>query len=90
MFSSSFTMSEQEHRQGTPYKHDAPARSGRSAVARPAARSARASGNLRCDLQFGLRESRREKCCAGMKATTKARPARRSGSGRKGETGHAT
>ena len=24
MFSSSFTMSEQEHRQRTPYKHDAP------------------------------------------------------------------
>ena len=25
MFSSSFTMSEQKHRQWTPYKHDAPA-----------------------------------------------------------------
>jgi hypothetical protein len=25
MFSSSFTMSEQHHRQWTPYKHDAPA-----------------------------------------------------------------
>jgi hypothetical protein len=25
MFSSSFTMSEQQHRQWTPYKHDAPA-----------------------------------------------------------------
>jgi hypothetical protein len=35
MFSSSFTMSEQEHRQWTPYKHDAPAHSGRFAVARP-------------------------------------------------------
>src|SRR5467141_2460298 len=29
MFSSSFTMSEQEHRQWTPYKHAAPAHSGR-------------------------------------------------------------
>src|SRR5271156_6838909 len=29
MSSSSFTMSEQQHRQGTLYKHDAPARSGR-------------------------------------------------------------
>ena len=43
MFSSSFTMSEQEHRQWTPYKHAAPALTGRFAVARPAARSARAS-----------------------------------------------
>jgi hypothetical protein len=38
MFSSSFTMSEQEHPQRTPYKHDAPAHSGRFALARPAAR----------------------------------------------------
>jgi hypothetical protein len=29
MFSSSFTMSEQKHRQWTPYKHAAPAHSGR-------------------------------------------------------------
>jgi hypothetical protein len=33
-------------------------RSGRSALARPAARSARASRNLRSDLQFGLRGPR--------------------------------
>ena len=46
MFSSSFTMSEQQHRQGTLYKHAVPAHSGRCAVARPAARSARASRNL--------------------------------------------
>jgi hypothetical protein len=43
MFSSSFTMSEQQHRKWTPYKHASPAHSGRCAVARPAARSARAS-----------------------------------------------
>ena len=58
MFSSSFTMSEQEHRQWTPYKHDAPALTGRFAMARPAARSARASRKLRRDLQFGLRGPR--------------------------------
>ena len=52
MFSSSFTMSEQKHRQWTPYKHDAPTHSGRSALARPAARSARASRNLRTALLF--------------------------------------
>src|SRR5208282_1155202 len=50
-------------------------------AARPAARSARASRNLRRDLQFGLRGPR-EKCCAGMKAT-RSTPCRRSGSGRK-------
>ncbi len=61
MFSSSFTMSEQEHRQWTPYKQAAPAHSGRSALARPAARSARASRNLRRDLQFGLRGPRGKK-----------------------------
>jgi hypothetical protein len=58
MFSSSFIMSEQEHRQWTPYKHDAPAHSGRFALARPAARSDRASRNLRRELQFGLRGPR--------------------------------
>src|SRR6266851_3790989 len=46
MFSSSFTMSEQEHRQWTPYKHAAPALTGRFALARPAARSARASTEI--------------------------------------------
>ena len=61
MFSSSFTMSEQQHRQWTPYKHDAPAHSGRFALARPAARSARASRNLRTALQFGLRGPRGKK-----------------------------
>jgi len=40
MFSSSFTMSEQKHRQWTPYKHAAPALTGRVALARPAARFA--------------------------------------------------
>ena len=55
MFSSSFTMSEQEHRQWTPYKNDAPALTGRFALARPAARSARASRNLRTALQFGCK-----------------------------------
>ena len=54
MFSSSFTMSEQKHRQWTPYKHAAPAHSGRFALARPAARSARASRNLRTALLFRL------------------------------------
>jgi hypothetical protein len=58
MFSSSFTMSEQEHRQWTPYKHDAPALRAAFALSRPAARSARASRNLRRDLQFGLRGPR--------------------------------
>ena len=48
MFSSSFTMSEQEHPQGTPYKIDAPAHSGRFALARPAARSAYASEESAC------------------------------------------
>ena len=43
MFSSSFTMSEQEHRQWTSYKHAAPALRAAFALARPAARSARAS-----------------------------------------------
>ena len=61
MFSSSFTMSEQEHRQWTPYKHDAPARSGRFALARPAARSARASRNLRTDLLFEVKGPRGKK-----------------------------
>jgi hypothetical protein len=63
MFSFSFTMSEQQHRQWTPYKLDAPARSGRFAVARPAARSARASRNLRTARQFGLRGPRGKKLC---------------------------
>jgi hypothetical protein len=58
MFSSSFTMSEQKHRQWTPYKHAAPALRAAFALARPAARSARASRNLRRDLQFGLRGPR--------------------------------
>jgi hypothetical protein len=74
MFSSSFTMSEQEHRQWTPYKHDAPAHSGRSALARPAARSARASRNLRWDLQFGLRGPREN--VAREKKQSEARLAR--------------
>src|SRR5271163_2263193 len=52
MFSSSFTMSEQQHRQGTLYKHDAPALRVAFALARPAARSARASRNLRTALLF--------------------------------------
>ena len=43
MFSSSFTMSEQKHRQWTPYKHAAPTLRVAFALARPAARSARAS-----------------------------------------------
>ena len=61
MFSSSFTMSEQEHRQWTPYKHAAPAHSGRFALARPAARSARASRNLRTGLQFVSEKPARKK-----------------------------
>jgi len=35
MFSSSFTMSEQQHRQWTPYKNDAPALRAAFALARP-------------------------------------------------------
>jgi len=58
MFSSSFTMSEQEHRQWTPYKHDAPGSlcehdtdlllSKTVSLARPAARSAYASEESAC------------------------------------------
>jgi len=74
MFSSSFTMSDQEHRQWTPYKHAAPAHWGRCALARPAARSARASRNLRRDLQFGLRGPREN--VARECKQREARPAR--------------
>ena len=88
MFSSSFTMSEQKHRQWTPYKHAEPAHSVRFAVARPAARSARASRNLRWDLQFGLRGPR-EKCCAGMQAA-RSTPCPMTGSGRKRSNENAT
>ena len=52
MFSSSFTMSEQQHRQWTPYKQAAPALRVAFALARPAARSVRASRNLRTALLF--------------------------------------
>ena len=84
MFSSSFTMSEQQHRQWTPYKQAAPALRAAFALSRPAARSARASRNLRRDLQFGLRGPR-EKCCAGMKAK-RSTPCPMTGSGRKEQT----
>jgi hypothetical protein len=64
MFSSSFTMSEHEHRQWTPYKHDAPALNGplRSGTSCRPLRSR--IWNLRSDLQIWVR-GRREKCCAG-------------------------
>ena len=64
MFSSSFTMSEQKHRQRTLYKHDAPALSGplRSGTSCRPLRSR--IWNLRCDLRIWVR-GRREKCCAG-------------------------
>jgi len=88
MFSSSFTMSEQEHRQWTPYKHAAPARSGRFAVARPAARSARASRNLRTGLQFSFERSARKKLRGNESETQHALPD--DGKRAKGETGHAT
>ncbi len=74
MFSSSFTMSEQHHRQWTPYKHAAPAHSGRFAVARPAARSARASRNLRTALLFVVRGPRGKKLCGDESKAQHALP----------------
>ncbi len=88
MFSSSFTMSEQEHRQGTPYKHAAPALRAAFALSRPAARSAHASRNLRTDLQFSFERSARKKLRGNESETQHALPDE--GKRAKGETGHAT
>jgi hypothetical protein len=89
MFSSSFTMSEQEHRQWTPYKHvvppptaDAPA-----CHALPPAPLAHLEICARLSSSF-VREPR-GKSCAGMKAKTKhALPQERKRA--KGEIGYAT
>jgi hypothetical protein len=74
MFSSSFTMSEQKHRKWTPYKHAAPALTGRSALARPAARSVRASRNLRTALQFECERAARKKLRADESKAQHALP----------------
>ena len=79
MFSSSFTMSEQQHRQWTPYKHDAPAlRAAALCHVLPPAPLAHLEICARPSCP--VREGRAEKNCAVMK-TKRSTPCPTTGSG---------
>jgi hypothetical protein len=62
MFTSCFTIREQEHRQWTPYKHGAPSASPNTAFVTPCTAPLHASKNLRAPLPIRVRGARGKSC----------------------------